>query len=392
LNFKRKKSLSTGFSIFVALILLVAILLTTGCVRGMSPIGWSGIATGDGYIFAGSKEGRVVSINLTNNAIMYAEPLRLQSAGSSCALSSGSSSACGGAAPAIAIYGTPAMSSVPVLGNLVYIAGYNGKVFAYDAASLQQRWVYPVEGNLAPIVSAITVSGNSLYFGCTDKNIYALDTATGGKKWQHATSGEIWATPIYDSNTVFISSFDKYVYALDAATGEEKWKFATQANNVSTPISQDGILYVGSLDRNIYAIDQSNGKMVWKFEGGNWFWARPVILKNTIYAPCLDNKVYALDVKTGNKITEYNLEGQISSDPVIVGSKVIVATTMGKLFSLDSANPSANAVLVTTIPKDVTSPLGVVNDIVYINGPDNNLYAYNITNGSTFSPLSLKSH
>jgi eukaryotic-like serine/threonine-protein kinase len=391
LNSKKNKKLLSGFSIILLAILLIGILLTTGCVQGMSPVGWSGIATGDGIIYTGSKEGRVMSVNLnSNNAIVSAEPLKVQASGSAC--SSGSTSgACGGASPAIAIYGTPALSNVPVLGNLVYIAGYNGKIFAYDAASLQQRWVYPVDGNLAPIVSAISISGNTLFFGCTDKNVYALDTATGGKKWQFATEGEIWSTPICDNDTVFVSSFDKFVYALDATTGKEKWKFATQANNVSTPISLDGVLYIGSLDRNLYAINETNGDLVWKFEGGNWFWSRPVTLNGMIYAPCLDNKVYALDAKTGNKVAEYNLEGQIASWPVIVGNKVIAATNKGKLFSMDANNPSASPVLVSTIPENVTAPLGVMNDVVYINGPDNNIYAYNVSNGSKFSPISLKS-
>jgi outer membrane protein assembly factor BamB len=390
LNFKRKKKMLIGVSFLVALVLFSSILLT-GCVRGMTPIGWSGVAAGDGVIFTGSKQGRVVSINLSNNAIMFAEPLKVPSAGGACLGGGSSSGSCGGAAPGVAIYGTPALGSVPVLGNLIYIAGYNGKIFAYDAASLQQRWVYPVEGNLAPIVSAITVAENTLFFGCSDKNVYALDTATGGKKWQFATGGEIWSTPVYDNNTLFVSSFDKKIYALDAVTGKEKWQYPTEANNVATPVTVDGIIYVGSLDRNIYAIDETSGKLIWKFQGGNWFWARPVAIKGIIYAPCLDNKVYALDAKTGNKLAEYNLEGQVSSWPVIVGNKVVLATSKGKLFSLDSTALTASPKLVSTIPEEVTAPLCAINDTVYINGPDNNIYAYNITTGAKFSPISLKS-
>jgi eukaryotic-like serine/threonine-protein kinase len=390
LNFKRKKKLFIGVPFLLAFLILSSVLLT-GCVRGMSPIGWSGVAAGDGTIYTGSKEGRLVSVNLTNNAIMFAEPLRNPSSGSSCALGGTDAGSCGGAAPGIAIYGTPAFASVPVLGNLVYIAGYNGKVFAYDAASLQQRWVYPVEGNLAPIVSAITVSGNTLYFGCSDKNIYALDTATGGKKWQFATGGEIWSTPVVDNGIVFVISFDKQVYALDALTGKQKWKFATGANNVATPLALDGIVYVGSLDRNFYAIDENSGNQVWKFEGGNWFWAKPVAVKGIVYAPCLDNRVYALDAKTGKKLAEYNLEGQVSSWPVVVGNMVVVATNNGKLFKLDSATLTASPVMISAIPENVTAPLGSVNDIVYINGPDNSIYAYNITTNAKFSPITLKS-
>ena len=94
-------------------------------------------------------------------------------------------SACGGSPPGVAIYGTPAVSNVPVLGDLVYIAGYNGKVFAYDAKTLQTRDGYIRSTAILRLLSAtIAVSGDILYFGCTDDNLYALDTATGDFKME----------------------------------------------------------------------------------------------------------------------------------------------------------------------------------------------------------------
>jgi outer membrane protein assembly factor BamB len=389
LDLKRKKGLSARLAIF-AVILLACALLVTGCVRGMTPIGWSGFAAGNGYLYTGSKEGRLVSINLSNNSLQFAEPLRVVTSGVSC-YGGSSGGACGGSAPSIAIYGTPALSNVPVLGSLVYIAGYNGKVFAYDASSLQQRWVYPVDGNLSPIVSALTISGDTLYFGCTDKNVYALDTSTGAKKWQFATGGEIWSSPAVDNNIVFISSFDKKIYALDAITGDKKWDFPTGANNVAPPFTLDNVVYVGSLDRNLYALDETSGNQLWKYEGKNWFWARPVAVKGVIYAPCLDNRVYGLEAKTGKKLAEYNVEGQVASWPVVVNNQVIIAAENGKLWSLDTDNPNASLKMISSIPENVTCPLAAVNDVIYINGPDNNLYAYNIVTGAKFSPISLSS-
>jgi outer membrane protein assembly factor BamB len=366
-------------------------LLLTGCVRGMSPIGWSGVLVSNGSLYAGSKDGRLISVDLSNNSLLFAEPLRaVSTSGSSCSSISGGS-ACGGAPPAIAIYGTPATASVPVFGNLVYIAGYNGKVFAYDAKTLQQRWVYPVDGNLAPIISTIAISGNLLYFGCTDKNLYALDTASGAFKWKFTTGGEIWSSPVVDNNTVFISSFDKKIYALDTATGNKKWDFSTEANNVATPVALNGLIYVGSLDRNLYAIDETTGLQVWKFPAGNWFWAKPVAINGIIFAPNLDSNVYGLDSKTGGKKVEYNVGGQVASWPVIVNNQVIIATENGKLIALSADPTSPTQKFIGTIPLDVTAPLSANNDTVYINGPDNIIYGYNVVTGAKLTPIPLKS-
>ena len=61
---------------------------------------------------------------------------------------------------------------------------------------------------------------------------------------------------------------------------------------------------------------------------------------------------------------------------------MIVATRNGKLLGLDSTNPTASPKQIATIPENVTAPLSAVNDKVYINGPDNNIYAYDIVTGA----------
>jgi eukaryotic-like serine/threonine-protein kinase len=389
LNLKWNKRSITRLSVLVV-ILLISVFLLTGCVSGMQPIGWSGVAVSDGVLFAGSKEGRLISVNTNNNnALLSADPLKISAAGAGSCAGSTSSGSCGGSAPAIAIYGTPVFANVPAWGKLVYIAGYNGKVFAYDAGTLQQRWVYPVDTNLSPIVGSLTVSENVLYFGNADNNLYALGT-DGTFKWKFTTGGEIWGSPTVDKGTVFVGSFDKKLYAIDAATGKEKWNFPTDANIVSTPVTFNGVVYIGSLDRNFYAIDETSGKQIWKSPGGNWFWARPVIVNGVIYAPNLDNTVYGFDTKTGNNVASWDVGGQVASWPVAINNQVVVSTRNGKLLALDTANPKSSPRLISTIVEEVTAPLASNNDLVYINGPDNNLYSYNVTTGAKFAPVSLK--
>jgi outer membrane protein assembly factor BamB len=152
----------------------------------------------------------------------------------------------------------------------------------------------------------------------------------------------------------------------------------------------DGIVYAGSLDSNLYAIDQESGKEIWKFTAENWFWSAPIAVNGTIIAPCLDSKVYALDAKTGKLRNSYDVGGQVSSWPVIVENQVVIATQNGKLWALDTTNFDAAPKHITTIPENITSPLAAVKNIVYINGPDNNIYAYDISIGAKLSPISLK--
>lgn len=378
MNLKPKKRLIT-LSILLAAILLSAILLT-GCVRGMSPIGWAGVAVGEGTLYTGSKEGRVVSVNLSNLASKWSPAITVTTSGTF---------GCGGSTNPVAIYGTPALAN-----NLVFIAAYNGEIDAYTADTLEYRWSFPQKGvpNLKPIIGAIQVLGDTLYFGCTDGNVYGLDALTGNKKWQFTTGGEIWSTPIIANNTLYIGSFDKIIYAVDISSQTKKWEFATGATNIAPPLVFEGKVYAGSLDRSLYAINENDGSQAWKFTGGNWFWAKPVVYNGVIFAPNLDEHVYGLDAKTGEKVFDYDVEGQVASWPVVVGNRIIVATQDGKVFSLGTDRNSANQRPLDPLPQNVvvTAPLSALNDIVYINGSDNQIYQVNLSTGQNSVLKSLK--
>ncbi len=394
MNLKRNKKAIALVSILLALVIVCSILFT-GCVRGMSAIGWSGIAVSDdGLMYTGSKEGRLIAVDSNKNIVVdRADPIKVASTGG---YSCFGGSACGGSVTAVAIYGTPALAEVPVLGKLAFIAGYNGKIYAYTAATLEQRWIYPIEGYLKPIISAVVISGNLLYFGCTDGYVYALDIATGAEKWKFNTGGEIWATPVIDNNLLIIGSFNKTVFAIDAATGTEKWRFNTGSTNVAPAVIQNGTVYIGSLDRNFYAINAADGKEKWRFTGNNWFWAKPVIKNGIIYAPCLDNKVYGLS-EEGRNVVTYDIGGQVASWPVIANNQVIVATEDAKIWALDTTpanfSKTDNKKQVAALPSgvEVTSPLAAINDMVYINASDNNIYSVNVKNNVLSATISLKS-
>ncbi len=388
----RKKKLLPVLSLLIGLLLIIA-LLASGCTRGMSAVGWSGVLIGDdGVAYTGSKEGRLVSVDLNNSLKQYAEALRASSAGTGSCSFFGSGSGgggCGGAAPSVAIYGTPATATVPVLGKLIYLAGYNGKVFAYDAVSLQSRWVYPVDAYISPIVSGIVVDGDSLYFGCTDGAVYSLDTATGAMKWRVETEGEVWSTPAISNGILVVGSFDKKIYGLNAQTGEIIWTYTGGANFTSTALIEDGMVYMGALDSTLYALDLADGREVWTYKADHWFWARPVIANGILFAPCQDRNVYALDPETGANVAQYDLGGQISSWPVVIGSKVVVATQNKTLWYIDSSDTSLEAKKIADIAENVTSPLGVSGDFVYINTPDDKLIGYNVETGAQKIAVSL---
>ena len=375
-------------SISLLVILLLAG-LTTGCAMQDQAEGWSGVVVADGTLFLGSMKGKLVAVDMSTHNRLWSD-VTLETSKPATTLG------CAAASTRVAVYGTPAVS-----GDLVYVGGYNGKIYAFSTSSGVLRWIYPREGSLQSIAGGPVVASGKVYIGCSDGKVYALDADTGDKKWEFETGDKIWSTPAIDGDTLYIGSFDNKLYALDAGTGKEKWEkpFETQGAVASTPVVSDNTVYFGSFDRHLYAVNAMSGEQIWQFpiEDGTgtkpegWFWARPVVYNNTIYAGNLDGKVYVLNAKTGQeKVDPVDFESPISSSPVLVGSLVIVASEEGKVYSLDTTTGQKRLLKELAEKEEIYAPLCASEGVLYIHTQGIEiLYALNVETGVTLWSLLL---
>jgi outer membrane protein assembly factor BamB len=383
-----------ALKVCLALILLLFGLTLFGCagIRS-SPEGISGGVVADGTLFlcpsikqagggfgctAPRPEGKLVAVDTSNGNLLWEvslEASRATSGGFGCAPS----------ATPVAIYGNPA-----VAGDMVYVASYNGRIYAVSASTRLSQDKDVNEANPQPIIGAPVVVGDRVYLGSADGNVYALNGASLEEEWEFATGGKIWSTPAIDGDTLYIGSFDKKLYALNVSDGAEKWEFETEGAIISTPVVYDDTVYFGSFDRRFYAVDASDGKPKWSqpFEADSWFWAKPVISDNTVYAPCLDGKVYALDAESGEKVADLDLGSPISSSPVLVGSEIIIASEEGKVSAIDTGSNQIR--LLSELGEAVRAPLCANEGVVYVYTGSQNLYALNVESGAKLWSQAIK--
>lgn len=393
----KDKSARIGLGIIVLVVMCVIIgMAGLSCVQGLNTIGWSGGAVDGNILYVGSEEGRLVSVDMTDSSRHWSEALKSSSSSGGLFGCTSLTAGCGGAGAAVAIYGTPAIS-----GDLVFIAGYNGKVYAYAKDGLTLRWVYPRDSYLPSIVGSVVVADDIVYFGTSGgkydgKNVggavLALDAFTGDPVWDspYFTDDKIWATPLVDRGTLYIGSFDKKISAVDAATGAEKWTYLTEGSVIAEPLIVDNTIYIGSLDRNFYALDAGTGAYKWSFMGENWFWSQAVSLDGKIYAANLDGKVYVLDPASGNLLDTYDLEEALAASPVINGSDIIFATREGAVYVVDTVLNQAD-LLVTLADTTINGPLAFNDGIIYVHTQDASLQRINADNGALLSSVDLKS-
>jgi len=376
---KHNKGLLGKASLLMVMLLLGGVTVF-GCLPGGQPEGWSGGTVDDDTLFVGSNEGKLLALNASDGSRLWEVTLETARTGGGF-----------GCAPEFTvapIYGTPVLD-----GDLIYVGGYNGRIYTISWSKRARDWKYPrgEDDYLQPIVGGVVVSGGKVYFGCSDGKVYALDAGTGDWEWEFQTGDKIWSTPTIDGDTLYIGSFDKKLYALDVITGEEKWSepFETEGTITSNPLVYDGTVYIGSFDRHVYAIDATNGEQIWRFpvedeaenKPGNWFWAKPVIYNNTIYAGNLDGKVYILNAGTGAEVVDaIDLGSLISSSPVLAGNSIVVATEAGVVYAIDTATNEQKKL--ADLEEKVFASLFASDGVVYVHTDEDSLYVVDVQTGA----------
>jgi len=367
---------------------LIASLLLPSCVGGTAPaLGWSGGVLEGNELFFGSRDGTLVEVNVTEKTKEWAVSLETGRAPSGLL-------GCSSVPITIAIYGTPVVSD-----NLVYVGGYNGRIYAFAAGKDKPR-KYPSDTTtIKSIVGGVALANGRVFFGSSDGNVYAIPTAGSFEAWaeewnalwKFQTGGKVWATPVVNEDTVYIGSFNHKLYALDAASGTKKWEFKTTGVIMATPVVEDGVVYIGSFDRYLYAIDADNGQLKWSYKARDGFWATPIIHDNVVYAPSLDGKVHVLAAGNGQELAEINLNAPVSSSPVLVGNSVIVSTQESKanstqkkgatLWTIDTTSYKAKE-LARLVGDRVHASLTSGEGSVYVHTDKDLLYAVDITTGA----------
>ena len=185
-----------------------------------------------------------------------------------------------------------AQESTPlVIDGVMYVTSAWSKLFALDAKSGRQRWVFdpkvPGEAGVnacCDVVNRGVAAWNGkLFLGTLDGRLVAVDAATGQQAWVAQTVPEgsrytITGAPrVYDGKVLIGNGGAEigvrgYITAYDADTGRQLWRFYTVPGNPAQPFEH------ADLEK---AAKTWNGEW-WKLGGGGTVW------DSIVYDPKLD--------------------------------------------------------------------------------------------------------
>jgi len=389
----------------LVLAMMLALVLVLGGCMAIPATGGSGVAVVGDKLFVAATDGTLFIYNTDGFGRVWKVQMETPSRGGG-ALCGGFLTGCtlGGGAPGVAVYGTPAVD-----GDLVYVAGYDGRVRLFD---WQQRLDEPLaqypdfeSDALGPITSGVVIGDGKVYVG-TGKNpnnkeisgaLYALDATTLQRHWTYSEFEErVWATPVLHEGTLYVASFDGTLYALNAETGALKWKFEAEGALVSTPVLAGGTLYFGSFDLYFYAVEAATGALRWhSAEPANkWFWASPVVHDGRVFAPNLDGRVYTFDAASGvEALAPISLGSPLVSNPVRSDNWLFVGAENGEVFRIDTTSGQRMRYYDEPAVEDAAlhAPLVLNDGVVYVHlqTPDR-IYAFKVADGiSLGAPLHI---
>lgn len=189
-------------------------------------------------------------------------------------------------------------------------------LYSVDAASGQQRWVYPK--NPAYLIDPVAVANGLIFIpsnagnGNALRELDAVSTSDGSLRWK-ASFDLPYMRAYYDNGTIYVG-MDGAVNAYQASDGSLLSNTPT-AKGAELDVVANGVYYLDA-SSGVYAVDAGSGKELWHSQQAGSIEA---VVNGLIYitttedpsqaqdASQLDNEIVALDAGTGKVRWTYKL-------------------------------------------------------------------------------------
>lgn len=239
---------------------------------------------------------------------------------------------------------------VPAVGQgRVYVADWNGDVFAVDADSGKRRWRADVE---AEIAAGPTVGDGVVVVGTRDARVIGLSAEDGTLLWESGVTAEVLAPAAHARGVFVVRSADGRVFGLNAEDGTRRWlhdrtvPVLTLRGN-SRPVIDEGRVLVGLDNGELLALDLDTGEAFWEttvgIPRGRTDLERMVDLdgrmatsRGTVYAAAYQGRTVAVDIASGDIAWARDVPSHRGVDADT--GNLYVTDDQGRIWALDRFN------------------------------------------------------
>jgi outer membrane protein assembly factor BamB len=319
----------------------------------------------------------------------------------------------GGAAPKLLLG-----LGVALDGTMVFAAGHNGDVAAFDLATGRRLW--QTDTGLA-LTGGPGAGQGIVVAGAGHGDVVALDQATGAIKWKTRVNSEILSAPSIASDLVALRTVDGRVNALHVQDGKVAWA-AEQVvprltlRGTGQPIVSRDLIFSGFDNGRVMGLNIKDGATAWEiavappsgrtelerlvdidsaiqvaeddvyavtFQGkiarlardtGQIWWSRDVSSyrglatdEDGVYVSTAEGTVIKIGRRTGVEMWKQEaLSRRRLSAPVVVGGQVAVADLDGYVHFLNAASGALMARVGTSGDRVSAAPVASGDTLVVI--------------------------
>ena len=198
---------------------------------------------------------------------------------------------------------------------------------------LKVLWKFRVENGAFDGTAAI--ADGAVYIGDLDGKLFALDLKSGNQRWELTTEIGFATSPAIRDGRLYIGDIDGKFYCVDAGQGEIEWTFETEAEiNSSANFYQDKVL-VGSQDATLYCLNAETGKLAWKHVIEDQIRCTPTIIGDRTFLAGCDARLHIIDLSRGAGVDGVDISAPTGVTPAARGDFVYFGTEAGAFFCID---------------------------------------------------------
>jgi len=282
-------------------------------------------------------------------------------------------------------------SSPAVSGGMVYVGSFDGRLYAFDAATGKTRWIsdpYRAVAATGSVDSTPAVVNGVVYVCLQDRKLHAFAADTGTFKWVAPVDNTLSSSPTVFNGVVYASSSDS-VYALNAENGKTLWiSSPADSTSYSSPAVANGLIYISTIGNSpetgqVYSFDAASGKTRWNSGpiqigiDGN---SSPTVANGKVYIGAGNGGVAAFDAFTGHYLWVTTESGGTTGFSPAVANGLVYASN-DRISAFEEPTGNRRWVSDAIGAYTVDSPL-VANGVIYAGSGNGRIYALNADTGS----------
>lgn len=241
-------------------------------------------------------------------------------------------------------------SSAALINNRLFFGAMDGQFYSVNADNGMVIWTFPTR--IETLAEPLLVDG-VVYFLTGNNSLFALDAATGKQSWiysrQESSTLSIrgGSKPAYKNGSLIVGFSDGALVSLLAETGTVKWERQLSRNKRFKDLDSDIVIdkdfiYVLGFDDSVYCLNVNTGEEIWRYRTGGY--GRPYVSQDMVYFASTNNEMIALNKESGREVWKINLtKSSIASSPEFYKGTIAFGESNGMLRFVDALSGNSIA-------------------------------------------------